>query len=246
MVISFYLQAIGGFFLCKNKMLDLKNITSNNMNSLTEENYLKAIFHLLDSENQVTVNELSKFLQIKMPSVNSMMKKFADKNWVIYETYKPIKVTELGRKEAAIVVRKHRLTEMFLVEKMGFGWENVHEIAEQLEHVHSEDFFDKMDEILNFPKVDPHGEPIPDKDGIIITQNLKKLSECKVNDMVILTSVTISTDDFLNYLNQRNLALGAEILIKNIEKFDGSMQIEFSDRTEVLSKMVCEKLLVKK
>ena len=216
------------------------------MNSLTEENYLKAIFHLLDSENQVTVNELSKFLQIKMPSVNSMMKKFADKNWVIYETYKPIKVTELGRKEAAIVVRKHRLTEMFLVEKMGFGWENVHEIAEQLEHVHSEDFFDKMDEILNFPKVDPHGEPIPDKDGIIITQNLKKLSECKVNDMVILTSVTISTDDFLNYLNQRNLALGAEILIKNIEKFDGSMQIEFSDRTEVLSKMVCEKLLVKK
>ena len=227
-------------------MLDLKNITSNNMNSLTEENYLKAIFHLLDSENQVTVNELSKFLQIKMPSVNSMMKKFADKNWVIYETYKPIRVTELGRKEAAIVVRKHRLTEMFLVEKMGFGWENVHEIAEQLEHVHSEDFFDKMDEILNFPKVDPHGEPIPDKDGIIITQNLKKLSECKVNDMVILTSVTISTDDFLNYLNQRNLALGAEILIKNIEKFDGSMQIVFSDRTEVLSKMVCEKLLVKK
>ncbi len=227
-------------------MLDLKNITSNNMNSLTEENYLKAIFHLLDSENQVTVNELSKFLQIKMPSVNSMMKKFADKNWVIYETYKPIKVTELGRKEAAIVVRKHRLTEMFLVEKMGFGWENVHEIAEQLEHVHSEDFFDKMDEILNFPKVDPHGEPIPDKDGIIITQNLKKLSECKVNDMVILTSVTISTDDFLNYLNQRNLALGEEILIKNIEKFDGSMQITFSDRTEVLSKMVCEKLLVKK
>ena len=227
-------------------MLDLKNITPNNMNSLTEENYLKAIFHLLDSENQVTVNELSKFLQIKMPSVNSMMKKFADKNWVIYETYKPIKVTELGRKEAAIVVRKHRLTEMFLVEKMGFGWENVHEIAEQLEHVHSEDFFDKMDEILNFPKVDPHGEPIPDKDGIIITQNLKKLSECKVNDMVILTSVTISTDDFLNYLNQRNLALGEEILIKNIEKFDGSMQIDFSDRTEVLSKMVCEKLLVKK
>ena len=227
-------------------MLDLENITSNNMNSLTEENYLKAIFHLLDSENQVTVNELSKFLQIKMPSVNSMMKKFADKNWVIYETYKPIKVTELGRKEAAIVVRKHRLTEMFLVEKMGFGWENVHEIAEQLEHVHSEDFFDKMDEILNFPKVDPHGEPIPDKDGIIITQNLKKLSECKINETVILTSVTISTDDFLNYLNQRNLALGAEILIKNIEKFDGSMQIEFSDKTEVLSKMVCEKLLVKK
>lgn len=216
------------------------------MNSLTEENYLKAIFHLLDSENQVTINELSKFLNIKMPSVNSMMKKFSEKNWVIYETYKPIKVTKTGRKEAAIVVRKHRLTEMFLVEKMGFGWENVHKIAEQLEHVHSEEFFDKMDEILNFPKVDPHGEPIPDKDGIIIKQNLKKLSECKENDKVLLTSVTISTDEFLNYLNQRNLTLGTKILIKKIEKFDSSMLIEFSKKTEILSKFVCDKLLVKK
>ena len=181
------------------------------MNSLTEENYLKAIFHLLDSENQVTVNELSKFLQIKMPSVNSMMKKFADKNWVIYETYKPIKVTELGRKEAAIVVRKHRLTEMFLVEKMGFGWENVHEIAEQLEHVHSEDFFDKMDEILNFPKVDPHGEPIPDKDGIIITQNLKKLrvssklSQEKFAEFISLSeaSVIIVSEKFVKEENYK-------------------------------------------
>lgn len=216
------------------------------MNSLTEENYLKAIFHLLDSENQVTINELSKFLNIKMPSVNSMMKKFSEKNWVIYETYKPIKVTKTGRKEAAIVVRKHRLTEMFLVEKMSFGWENVHKIAEQLEHVHSEEFFDKMDEILNFPKVDPHGEPIPDKDGIIIKQNLKKLSECKENDKVLLTSVTISTDEFLNYLNQRNLTLGTKILIKKIEKFDSSMLIEFSKKTEILSKFVCDKLLVKK
>lgn len=216
------------------------------MNSLTEENYLKAIFHLIDTEQKVTVNELSKFLNIKMPSVNSMMKKFAQKNWVIYESYKPIKVTNIGVIEAARIVRKHRLTEMFLVEKMGFGWENVHEIAEQLEHIQSEDFFDKMDEILSYPKIDPHGEPIPDKDGNIINQNYHKLSECKINETVILTSVTISTDDFLNYLNQRNLALGAEILIKNIEKFDGSMQIEFSDKTEVLSKMVCEKLLVKK
>lgn len=216
------------------------------MNSLTEENYLKAIFHLIDNENQVTVNELSKFLNIKMPSVNSMMKKFADKNWVIYETYKPIKVTDFGRKEAAIIVRKHRLTEMFLVEKMGFGWENVHEIAEQLEHVHSEDFFDKMDEILNFPKVDPHGEPIPDKEGIIINQNLKKLSECKEGDSVILTSVTISTDDFLNYLNQRTLSLGTEIFVKKVEKYDASMTVNFSEREEILSKIVCEKLLVKK
>ena len=138
------------------------------MKSLTEENYLKAIFHLIDEDNCFTINELSKLLNIKMPSVNSMMKKFMQKNWVIYESYKPIKLTDLGKKEAALIVRKHRLTEMFLVEKMGFGWEAVHEIAEQLEHIHSEIFFDKMDEFLNYPKVDPPGEPIPDKEGNII------------------------------------------------------------------------------
>lgn len=216
------------------------------MNSLTEENYLKAIFHLIDDEQQVTVNELSKFLSIKMPSVNSMMKKFALKNWVVYETYKPIKVTNLGKIEAARVVRKHRLTEMFLVEKMGFGWENVHEIAEQLEHIQSVDFFDKMDEILNYPKYDPHGEPIPDKDGNIISQDFHKLSECKAGEKVILSSVTISTDDFLSFLNQRKLSLGTEMEVLDIEKFDSSFTVKFGNKKEVLSKMVCEKLLVNK
>lgn len=216
------------------------------MNSLTEENYLKAIFHLIDVENQVTVNELSKFLNIKMPSVNSMMKKFAQKNWVIYETYKPIRITDSGKVEAAKVVRKHRLTEMFLVEKMGFGWENVHEIAEQLEHIQSEEFFDKMDEILNYPKSDPHGEPIPDKDGNIINQDFHKLSECKIGEKVILCSVTISTDDFLNYLNQRKLVLGTEIEIVGIEKFDSSLTIKTMGKEEILSKIVSEKLLVTK
>lgn len=216
------------------------------MNSLTEENYLKAIFHLIDTEQKVTVNELSKFLNIKMPSVNSMMKKFAQKNWVIYESYKPIKVTNIGVIEAARIVRKHRLTEMFLVEKMGFGWENVHEIAEQLEHIQSEIFFDKMDEILNYPKIDPHGEPIPDKDGNIINQDFSKLSECMIGDNVTLRSVTISTDDFLNYLNQRELSLGIEIEILSIEKFDSSFTILFNNKKESLSKMVCDKLLVTK
>lgn len=216
------------------------------MNSLTEENYLKAIFHLIDDEQNVTINELSKFLGIKMPSVNSMIKKFSQKNWVIYESYKPIKITDKGRIEAARVVRKHRLTEMFLVDKMGFGWENVHEIAEQLEHIQSEIFFDKMDEILNYPKIDPHGEPIPDKDGNIINQDFSKLSECMIGDKVTLRSVTISTDDFLNYLNQRELSLGIEIEILSIEKFDSSFTILFNKKKESLSKMVCDKLLVTK
>ncbi len=216
------------------------------MKSLNEENYLKAIFHLIDKDDTFTVNELSKMLNIKMPSVNSMMKKFSQKKWVIYESYKPIKITALGKKEAAHVVRKHRLTEMFLVEKMGFGWEVVHEIAEQLEHIHSEIFFDKMDELLNYPKVDPHGEPIPDKQGNIIQQNLTKLSECKAGETVILSAVIDSSDEFLTYLNHRNLSLNSELKILEVEKFDQSMKIEFSGKNETLSKMVCDKILVQK
>ena len=216
------------------------------MKSLNEENYLKAIFHLIDKDDTFTVNELSKMLNIKMPSVNSMMKKFSQKNWVIYESYKPIKITALGKKEAAHVVRKHRLTEMFLVEKMGFGWEVVHEIAEQLEHIHSEIFFDKMDELLNYPKVDPHGEPIPDKQGNIIQQNLTKLSECKAGETVILSAVIDSSDEFLTYLNHRNLSLNSELKILEVEKFDQSMKIEFSGKTEILSEIVCDKILVQK
>ena len=216
------------------------------MKSLNEENYLKAIFHLIDKDDTFTVNELSKMLNIKMPSVNSMMKKFSQKNWVIYESYKPIKITALGKKEAAHVVRKHRLTEMFLVEKMGFGWEVVHEIAEQLEHIHSEIFFDKMDELLNYPKVDPHGEPIPDKQGNIIQQNLTKLSECKAGETVILSAVIDSSDEFLTYLNHRNLSLNSELKILEVEKFDQSMEIELDGKTKTLSKMVCDKILVQK
>ena len=215
-------------------------------NTLTEENYLKAFFHLLNDENTVTVNEISKFLKVKMPTVNNMMKKFADKKWVIYESYKPLLITEKGKKEAALVVRKHRLTEMFLVEKMNFGWENVHEIAEQLEHIHSHLFFDKMDEILNYPKFDPHGEPIPDKDGNIIAQDLQKLSQCFENEIVVFSSVTTSDADFLHYLNEKNLVLGTQINILKIEKFDKSMMIKIGKKIETLSNIVCEKLLVSK
>ncbi|MGX5684241.1 metal-dependent transcriptional regulator [Chryseobacterium cucumeris] len=214
--------------------------------TLTEENYLKALFHLVDNEGKVTINELSKFLNVKMPSVNNMMKKFAEKKWVVYETYKPLIVTETGRREAALVVRKHRLTEMFLVKKMNFGWENVHEIAEQLEHVHSQIFFDKMDEILDHPKFDPHGEPIPDKDGNIIAQDLQKLSNCEPGETVTFASVTLSDDAFLTYLNDRKLLLNTKVKIVKIESFDKSMTIEIEGKTEILSKKATEKILVKK
>ncbi len=215
------------------------------MNSLTEENYLKALYHLVNENDEVSVNDLSRQLNIKMPSVNSMVKKFADKKWVKYESYKPIQLTESGKKEASLIVRKHRLTEMFLVEKMGFGWENVHEIAEQLEHIHSEVFFDKMDEILNYPKIDPHGEPIPDKDGNVIQPDLKKLSKCREDETVELASVTTSSEEFLNFLNKRNLSLGTAIQVLQKEDFDQSMKVVYNGREENFSKTVCDRLLVK-
>ena len=214
--------------------------------TLTEENYLKALFHLVDDNNNVTINELSKFLNVKMPSTNNMMKKFAEKKWVIYETYKPLTVTSSGMREASLVVRKHRLTEMFLVEKMNFGWENVHEIAEQLEHLHSQIFFDKMDEILNYPKCDPHGDPIPDKQGNITAQALLQLSNCSVGDKVIFTSLTLSDDGFLTYLTGKNLLLNTEISVLKIENFDKSMTIEINNSKEILSRQATEKILVKK
>lgn len=214
------------------------------MISLTEENYLKAIYHLANKDNTVMVNEISKFLNIKMPSVNSMMKKFADKNWVIYESYKPLIITSEGRRRAALVVRKHRLTEMFLVHKMGFRWDEVHEIAEQLEHIDSEVFFDKIDELLDYPKTDPHGSPIPDKDGNIIQQNYRKLSEIRVGQKVVFVALTESSNELLKYLNQKQLPLNTEIEILRLEEFDRSMEVLYDAKKEVFSALVCEKLLV--
>lgn len=216
------------------------------MTTLTEENYLKAIYHLTEKNQTVSVNELSKYLKIKMPSVNSMMKKFAEKNWVIYETYKPLQITPEGRKRAALVVRKHRLTEMFLVDKMGFGWEQVHEIAEQIEHIKSELFFEKIDELLDYPKTDPHGSPIPDKNGNIIKLNYLKLSECKPGQTVIFKALSESPNDLLNYLNQKKLSLKTAIEIIFIEPFDKSITVSYSGKQEIFSNLVCEKLLVEK
>lgn len=217
------------------------------MISLTEENYLKALFNLSSETGTVNVNDLSKRLEIKMPTVTSMMKKLAEKKLVHYESYKPLRLTEKGKKEAGLIIRKHRLTEMFLVDKMGFGWENVHEIAEQVEHIQSDDFFDKMDELLGFPTIDPHGSPIPDKNGKITWTSYSKLSECEEGDVVILSAVINTSSEFLKYLNSREMKLGLKIKIKSIEPFDKSMVVSYSKKpSEILSHVVCERLLVKK
>ena len=216
------------------------------MNSRVEENYLKALFYLsIDSEIGVSVKKLSSHLDIKMPTVTSMMKKLASKELVHYESYKPLKLTEKGRKEAALVIRKHRLTEMYLVEKMGLGWEQVHDIAEQIEHIKSPEFFSKMDELLGYPKIDPHGSPIPDKNGKMVWKEYIKLSECKVGDTVKIAAVIKTTDDFLKFLNGKNIGLGLELKIKSVEQFDSTMEISYQNHiSETLSNTVCERLLV--
>ncbi|HNP06202.1 MAG TPA: metal-dependent transcriptional regulator [Cyclobacteriaceae bacterium] len=216
------------------------------MNSLTEENYLKALLALSVTSDEVSVNDLAKHLAIKMPTVTSMMKKLAAKRLVQYESYKPIKLTKKGRQEAAGIVRKHRLTEMYLVDKMGFGWEQVHDIAEQIEHIKSPAFFDKMDELLGFPTLDPHGSPIPDKTGKIEWKHYEKLSDCKPGDKVTLSAVLNSSADFLKFLNSRDLKLGVNLKIDSIEPFDKTITISIGKRKEVLSNLVCEKLLVEK
>ena len=215
------------------------------MVSLTEENYLKALLLLANAKGEVSINELSKHLRIKMPTANSMMKKLADKNLVHYESYKPLRLSDSGKKAAALIIRKHRLTEMYLVHKMGFGWDEVHDIAEQVEHIHSAAFFEKMDTLLGHPKFDPHGSPIPDKDGRMEWKSYHKLSECKVGDSVVLAAVTHSSDEFLRYLNTKSLSLGARLRILAIEPFDGSTTIGISRSKQcILSALACEKLLV--
>lgn len=217
------------------------------MHSYTEENYLKALFNLANQKGEVSPNELSKRLAIKMPTVNSMMKKLAEKKLVYYESYKPLRLTEKGKKEAGLIIRKHRLIEMFLVQKMDFGWEQVHEIAEQIEHLHSPRFFEKIDEMLRYPTIDPHGSPIPDKTGKIDWVHYEKLSECRPGETVTLAAVIHTTDEFLKFLNSRELQLGLKIKIKSIEKFDGSMVVAYNKKkNEALSHTVSERLLVEK
>lgn len=214
------------------------------MGSPTEENYLKALFHLSHENGEVSVKELSEHLSIKMPTATSMMKKLAEKRLVQYESYKPLKLSRQGLKEAGLIVRKHRLTEMFLVEKMGFSWEEVHEIAEQVEHVHSPLFFERMNELLGNPSLDPHGSPIPDPDGKILNKKYDKLSDSQVGDKFTLLAVSNSSEEFLTYLNSHELKLGVILTVNAIEPFDASMTVSYPGHVKViLSEIACKSLL---
>lgn len=219
-------------------------MAKSNIKSQTKENYLKALFHLMDEKGEVTVNELSLQLNLKMPTVTSMIQKLADEKLLNYEKYKPVSLTEKGKREAGLIIRKHRLTEMFLVEIMNFGWEQVHEIAEQIEHIKSTAFFKKMDEMLGFPTTDPHGSPIPDDQGNMKPVKRTVLSDIKEGKTVILTGLAQSADDFLKFLNSKNIKLGIKIKVLKKEPFDGSMELLIGSKKMELSGLVCEQLFV--
>jgi len=215
------------------------------MHSQTKEDYLKAMLYLADEKGRFNLKDLSSKLEVSNPTANNMVKKLQDLGWVRYEKYKPLKLTRKGRKQAGLILRKHRLTEMYLHEVMGFGWEEVHDIAEELEHVNSEKLFDRMDRIMGFPAIDPHGSPIPDKEGNIHEEEYKKLSELNSGARAKLCAIDDSTQDLLVFLNDKNIMLNMEFTVKEIHDFDKSMVVDYGDcENVVLSNTVTERLMV--
>lgn len=213
------------------------------MGSLTEENYIKSIYSLSLEAGEVFVSELAKKLSVKLPTVNSMIKKLAAKKLVAYAPYQGIKLTEKGKKEALSIIRKHRLAELFLVKVMKLGWEEVHDIAEQLEHVNSERFYNRIDEMLGYPKADPHGEPIPDINGKVTAKDRVSLSQLKEGTSGKVSAVANDEKSFLDHLNSKGLQIGDSLTVKKKDAFDGSVTIAMKGKKEtIISHLVAERI----
>lgn len=215
------------------------------MASKTKENYIKALFYLHQKNEEISLSDLGAELKVSKPTANDMIKKLKVEGIVVSEKYKPIKITVKGKKLAASVIRKHRLSEMFLTRIMNFGWEEVHEIAEELEHIKSSKLFDRMDELLGFPTTDPHGSPIPDKNGNFNKREYKRLSEMPVGATLIIKALRDSSAEFLQYLNKKSIELGTKISVEYIERFDGSYTVAYDGvSNRVFGKSICDRLLV--
>jgi DtxR family Mn-dependent transcriptional regulator len=214
------------------------------MNSQSEEDYLKAVYHLQKENGSVSTNSIASYLDMKPSSVSDMLKKLAEKKYINYLKYKGSSLTNKGKLVALRIIRKHRLWETFLVEKLGFGWGQVHSIAEQLEHINSEELIDKLDEFLLFPKYDPHGDPIPEKNGKIESLNQKLLIELTESDKGVITGVKKGTPSLLNYLDNQKIKLGDTIEVIEVIEFDGSFTIKTNQKILTLSEKICQNLLL--
>ncbi len=214
--------------------------------TFSEENYLKTIYHLtalLDTE--VSTNAIAEKMETKASSVTDMLKKLAEKDLVNYKKYQGVSLTENGKLSAKMIVRKHRLWEVFLVEKLDFSWDEVHDIAEQLEHIKSEKLINKLDDFLGNPTEDPHGDPIPDAQGRIIKIEKQLLSELQENQTGICVGVKDTSPEFLKYLDKQEISLGSEIKLLSKETFDLSVKIKVNEKELNISNKIAANLFVK-
>lgn len=215
------------------------------MMSLAEENYLKAIFHLeYESGGEVSTNAIADSMDTKPSSVTDMVQKLAEKGMLIYQRYKGVQLTEEGQKVATYVIRKHRLWEVFLVEKLNFHWDEVHEIAEQLEHIQSDELITRLDKYLGSPDFDPHGDPIPDEYGVLKRTSKKLLSEIEKNEKGVCVGVKETSPEFLQYLDKKKISIGTKITVLGKEFFDGSMVIQVGMDQFFISHKIAENLFV--
>lgn len=217
------------------------------MLSQTEENYLKALFHLtheIANKTEAGTNELAAYLDVTPASVNGMLKKLKKKNYVSYEKYGKITLTPEGRTLAIEVVRKHRLWETFLYNKLEFSWDEVHEVAEQLEHIQSKKLITQLEKFLDYPQIDPHGDPIPNVDGEIKSISHITLMETKVGKTYTLSALNRDDITFLKYVDKLGLSLGSKIKIISRQEFDGSLEIEIDGARFFISERVAQNLLV--
>jgi DtxR family transcriptional regulator, Mn-dependent transcriptional regulator len=216
------------------------------MLSLTEENYLKAIYHLSqDGAKAVLTNEIAEVMSTKAASVTDMVKRLSGKGLISYEKYYGVEISKAGKSEALSVIRKHRLWETFLVEKLGFNWDEVHEVAEQLEHIQSPVLIEKLDAFLGNPSVDPHGHPIPDKHGKVKEVRQMPLTEIGVGKSGQVCSVRNSSPPFLQYLNKIGIQIGVNVIVVLKEEFDGSIEATIGGKKTFISKEVADNILVR-
>lgn len=216
------------------------------MLSFAEENYLKAIFHLSNAGAlDVSTNALSDMMNTKPASVSDMIKKLDDKGLVSYRKYYGVNVSKKGKTHALQIIRKHRLWEVFLVEKLKFNWDEVHEVAEQLEHIRSSLLTQRLDEFLGYPRSDPHGDPIPDENGVMAVAKKVQLDKVEIGSKGKVVAVDDGDSSFLQYLNKIGIYLGARLEVKDKLAFDGSLEILIDDKKKAfLSREVSQNILI--
>ncbi|MFN8264539.1 MAG: metal-dependent transcriptional regulator [Chitinophagaceae bacterium] len=213
--------------------------------SIAEENYIKAIWRLQKDQRNVTTNELSDELQTKPASVTDMLKRLTEKKLLNYQPYYGVKLTADGKKLALSIIRRHRLWEFFLVNKLQFNWDEVHVIAEELEHVGSQELIDRLDQFLGYPKVDPHGDPIPDKTGKVLQLKQTRLSEWPLNETATVSGVDNQSAEMLELLRHNKISIGSKLELKRKFDFDGSVEIKMGRQTAfTISKQVAQNLFV--